>query len=219
MAAKKQLWVGVALMVLFLWVALFAGCSKRSPVKSDLWVPGEQKAVGQAQERALTGDKDAKGSALHEQTLTGQGLREQTLTDRSIDAKTPKTGTRETAGSEAAIPKGLQIPDIHFDFDSYTLNPANQEILKAGARAYLEHTGYQLIIEWHCDARGTAEYNLALGQKRADEAARFLTELGVSKERIKTISYGKEKPLDPGHDEAALAKNRRAHFVVIQPAR
>jgi len=75
------------------------------------------------------------------------------------------------------------------------------------------------VIEGHCDERGTVEYNLALGQKRADEAAKFLIDLGIAKERITTISYGKERPLDPGHDETALAKNRRDHFVVSQPVK
>ena len=75
------------------------------------------------------------------------------------------------------------------------------------------------MIEGHCDERGTAEYNLALGDKRATEAAKYLADLGIDKERIKTISYGKEMPLDRGHDEAAWAKNRRAHFVIFPPVK
>ena len=75
------------------------------------------------------------------------------------------------------------------------------------------------MVEGHCDERGTAEYNLALGEKRATEAAKYLADLGIEKERIKTISYGKEMPLDKGHDEAAWAKNRRAHFVIFPPPR
>ena len=114
------------------------------------------------------------------------------------------------------IREELEIPDIHFDFDEYKLKPEGQAILKTGARAYIKYTKYKLVIEGHCDERGTMEYNLALGQKRADEAARFLIDLGIAKERIKTISYGKERPLDPGHDETALAKNRRDHFVASQ---
>jgi len=70
------------------------------------------------------------------------------------------------------------------------------------------------LIEGHCDERGSAEYNLALGQKRADAAMKYLTSLGINANRISTISYGKEKPLDTGSNEAAWAKNRRAHFVL-----
>ena len=113
--------------------------------------------------------------------------------------------------------KELQIPDINFDYDKYNLKPAAQAILKAGAPAYLKYKEYKLVVEGHCDERGTVEYNLALGQKRADEAAKYLADLGIEKERIKTISYGKEMPLDQGTDEAAWAKNRRAHFVIFPP--
>jgi peptidoglycan-associated lipoprotein len=91
--------------------------------------------------------------------------------------------------------------------------------LKKGAPAYLKYRDYKLVVEGHCDERGTAEYNLALGEKRATEAAKYLSDLGIEKERIKTISYGKEMPLDQGHDEAAWAKNRRAHFVIFPPVK
>jgi len=73
-----------------------------------------------------------------------------------------------------------------------------------------------VLIEGNCDERGTVEYNLALGEKRAQSAMKFLVDLGVDKARIKTISYGKEKPLEPGHNEEAWAKNRRDHFVVTE---
>ena len=71
-----------------------------------------------------------------------------------------------------------------------------------------------IIVEGHCDERGTTEYNLALGERRATETKKYLVELGVPEGRIKTISYGEERPLDPGHTEAAWAKNRRAQFVL-----
>ena len=83
----------------------------------------------------------------------------------------------------------------------------------------MKYRDYKLVVEGHCDERGTAEYNLALGEKRAMEAAKYLVNLGIEKERIRTISYGKEMPLDKGHDEAAWAKNRRAHFVVFPPVK
>ena len=126
---------------------------------------------------------------------------------------------KEAATKAAAILKELQIPDINFDYDKYNLKPAAQAILKAGAPAYLKYREYKLVVEGHCDERGTVEYNLALGQKRADEAAKYLGDMGIEKERIKTISYGKEMPLDKGHNEAAWAKNRRAHFVIFPPVK
>ena len=73
----------------------------------------------------------------------------------------------------------------------------------------------KIQIEGHCDERGTVEYNLALGERRANSAKRYLTSLGIPENRISTISYGKERPLDPGHNEEAWTKNRRAHFVIL----
>ena len=73
-----------------------------------------------------------------------------------------------------------------------------------------------IVIEGHCDERGTAEYNMALGQRRAEETKKYLINLGIKESIIKTISYGEERPLDPGNNEEAWAKNRRAHFVVTQ---
>ena len=76
------------------------------------------------------------------------------------------------------------------------------------------HPGVTVTIEGHCDERGTNEYNLALGDRRAESAKRFLTDLGISATRLTTVSYGEERPVDPRHNEEAWAKNRRAHFVI-----
>jgi len=222
MTRRKQLWMGLALMTLFLSVVFLAGCAKKVPITNVTTSRPEQKSRAQAPVRAAQDDQEARERKLREQKLREQdireqGLREQTLRDQAAGGKAPESAKRDAGGSDAVMPKELQIPDIHFEFDKYTLTPEAQATLKAGARGYLTYSQYKLLVEGHCDERGTAEYNLALGQKRADEAAKFLIDLGIVKERIETISYGKEKPLDPGHDETALAKNRRDHFVVSQP--
>ena len=143
----------------------------------------------------------------------------QRTADLSAAREAAEKAKKEAAAKAAAILQELKIADIHFDFDKYNLRPDAQEILKKGAPAYLKYRDYKLVVEGHCDERGTAEYNLALGEKRAMEAAKYLVNLGIEKERIRTISYGKEMPLDKGHDEAAWAKNRRAHFVVFPPVK
>ncbi len=103
---------------------------------------------------------------------------------------------------------------IHFAFDSSALDATAQEILKKKA-AYLQaHPDVRVIIQGHCDERGTVEYNLALGERRAQAAKTFLVNLGIDPNRLETISYGEERPLDPGHNEAAWAKNRRDQFVI-----
>lgn len=105
--------------------------------------------------------------------------------------------------------------DIHFEFDRYDLTPRAREILANKAYFLKQYPTVKILIEGHCDERGTAEYNLALGEKRANAAKQYLIQLGISEDRISTISYGEERPLDPGHNEEAWAKNRRAHFVIV----
>ena len=115
-----------------------------------------------------------------------------------------------------ATPASSPLKDIFFDFDRYDLRADAREILKANADWLKKNPATRIEIEGHCDERGTVEYNLALGEKRAKSAMSYLTTLGVPQDRLSVISYGKEKPADPGHDEAAWAKNRRAEFVVIK---
>lgn len=102
--------------------------------------------------------------------------------------------------------------DIFFEFDSSTLSAEAQAILKAKAEWMARNAHLNIVIEGHCDNRGTTEYNLALGERRAESVKRYLQDLGVADSRVRTISYGEERPLAPGNDESAWAKNRRAHF-------
>ncbi len=101
---------------------------------------------------------------------------------------------------------------IHFAFDSSNLTPEARQILTRKADILKQYPQVKLIVEGHCDQRGTAEYNLALGERRAQAAAQYLANLGVGADRLSTVSYGKERPLDPGTGEAAWAKNRRDEF-------
>jgi len=104
--------------------------------------------------------------------------------------------------------------DIQFDFDSSTLLPAAQNILRKKAAWLQNNSDESIIIEGHCDERGTVEYNLALGERRAAAAKAFLVDLGVAGSRMEIVSYGEEKPIDMGNYESAWAKNRRAHFTI-----
>ena len=105
---------------------------------------------------------------------------------------------------------------IYYDYDKYTVKPEYRDTLNKLADWLKSKPEYSLRIEGNCDERGTAEYNLALGEKRANSAKDYLVKLGLSADKINTISYGKEKPVDPGHNEQAWAKNRNAHFVVYK---
>jgi peptidoglycan-associated lipoprotein len=103
---------------------------------------------------------------------------------------------------------------VYYGYDTAELSAEARTALDANGAVLKKYPSWTVTIEGHCDERGTAEYNLALGERRAAAAQSYLVALGVPASRVKTVSYGKEFPFDPGHDEAAWAKNRRAHFVI-----
>ena len=106
------------------------------------------------------------------------------------------------------------LKPVFFELDSSDITPEAQAALDANTALLKKYPTWTITIEGHCDERGTAEYNLALGERRAVAARTYLVSLGISADRIRTVSYGKEFPFDPEHTEAAFAKNRRAHFVI-----
>jgi len=110
--------------------------------------------------------------------------------------------------------EGGPLADIHFDYDQAALTDEARAILEKHALWLQNHREAKVLVEGHCDERGTVEYNLALGNQRAQVTRDYLASLGVAADRLRTTSYGKERPLDPGQNEAAWAKNRRAHFAV-----
>ncbi len=118
------------------------------------------------------------------------------------------------APSAAAKLSSADFSDAFFDFDSFALRDDARAALDKDAKLLRDAGDAAITIEGHCDERGTDEYNQALGEKRANAARDYLVNAGITASRIQTISYGKERPFAEGHDEAAWAQNRRAHFVV-----
>jgi peptidoglycan-associated lipoprotein len=112
------------------------------------------------------------------------------------------------------INKNSPFQPVFFRFDSSDIDGAGQRALNANAEILKKYSTWVVTIEGHADERGTAEYNLALGERRAMSARTYLVSLGIPAERLRTVSYGKEFPFDPGHDEGAWANNRRAQFVL-----
>ena len=106
------------------------------------------------------------------------------------------------------------LKPVFFGLDRAELDAEAQAAAQGNAEVLKRYGSWQITIEGHADERGTAEYNLALGERRAVTVKTYLVSLGIAPDRIRTVSYGKEFPFDPGHDEAAWAKNRRAHFVI-----
>ena len=112
---------------------------------------------------------------------------------------------------------GLTATDLQpvfFDVDSYSLRDDARSTLDANARLLRDNAAAKIVLEGHCDERGTVEYNQALGERRAHSVRDYLVQAGIAESRVQVISYGNERPFDPGHDEAAWAKNRRAHFTL-----
>ncbi|MDA8162906.1 MAG: peptidoglycan-associated lipoprotein Pal [Desulfobacteraceae bacterium] len=105
---------------------------------------------------------------------------------------------------------------IYFDFDRYNIRNDMKSRIDNNAKFLMDNPQIKIEIQGNCDERGSAEYNLALGEKRAKSAKGYLTKLGVKADRIDVVSFGKEQPLDPGHNEAAWAKNRRDDFVIVK---
>ena len=106
------------------------------------------------------------------------------------------------------------LGDLFFDFDSSVLSTDAQEQLKQNSAWLTSNSAKKVLIEGHCDSRGTAEYNLALGERRAASAKEYIVKLGVAASRLESVSFGSERPFDTGQNEEAWAKNRRAHFVI-----
>jgi peptidoglycan-associated lipoprotein len=113
-----------------------------------------------------------------------------------------------------ALNKNSPLKPVFYELDSSDLSAVSQKTLDDNAALLKRYPSWAVTVEGHCDERGTAEYNLALGERRAITARAYLVSLGIPANRVRTVSYGKEFPFDPGHDETAFAKNRRAHFVI-----
>ncbi len=110
--------------------------------------------------------------------------------------------------------KAMGLVSVNFPYDSFTLDGTAKGKLKANAAVMKDKTSLKIQVEGHCDQRGGIQYNLALGEKRANAVRKYLADLGVSHDRVTTISYGKERPVDSAETEDAYAKNRRGNFVV-----
>jgi peptidoglycan-associated lipoprotein len=203
---RKSICIGIMTVIFCISMMLMTGCAKKAVSKDEGLVAGEKKAAA-AQSEADIKKKEAEAAAKEE------AARKLAAEQQKEDVKELAL-KRDAAAAAAAEKEQTAFEDIYFVFDKSTIEPEAREILKRLAGLLGSNKNYSLVIEGHCDERGTVEYNLALGQSRADAAMKYLVDLGLDKESIKTITYGKERPLDPGHDEEGWAKNRRAHFLI-----
>jgi peptidoglycan-associated lipoprotein len=174
-------------------VLLFQGCaSKPTSVPLSERIQPRVEAGEQQSREGVAGEKGSEGAISEEELARAEREKRRT-------------------SAEEAVAANLQ--DVYFDFDSYGIRSQDMPVLKKMAEWLQANPAIRLTIEGYCDERGTTEYNLALGQKRAGAVKDYFVAYGVNDQRLRTVSYGKEAPVDPGHTEEAWAKNRRAHFV------
>lgn len=193
-----------AALALFVSVLVAAGCAKKQTVKSEGTAGGAGTQAAPAASSQGTGE--VKESAVKEAPPAPAA---------AAPAEQPVPAAKAAeAGVAVTEEKPSQFDDVRFDFDKSVLREDGRKTTQGVAEYLKKNPRVKLLIEGHCDERGTSEYNMALGERRAASVMNYLVSLGISKAALSTVSFGKEKPLDPGHNEEAWAKNRRAHFVL-----
>lgn len=186
---RKKIWLALALVMILPVMFLTVSCAKKVVEAEPAPAPAPVvTAPAPAPDPAAA--REAERKRLEEERLRAEAAARQATKTAFVDE------------------------NVHFEFDSSALTPRAQQVLTAKAAYLRANTGVSAVIEGHCDERGTAAYNMALGERRAESAKAFLVNLGIAANRLTTISYGEERPLDPRSNEEAWAKNRRAQFVI-----
>ena len=182
------------------------GCPKKTVVKDE---PSAKAEVAKMEAERVAKEKEREVKEKEAKEREAARLEEQAKREfeRSLVAK-------RTPGIEGEVFESSLLKPIFFDFDKYDIRLADTEILKGNSALLKKFPNVKIQIEGHCDERGTNEYNLALGERRANSTKKYLSSLGITSDRVSTISYGEEKPMDPGHNEEAWTKNRRANFLI-----
>jgi peptidoglycan-associated lipoprotein len=150
-------------------------------------------------------------------TAPGAGQRTPTPPEPVREAVVPPEPIRDDAIASSSLDdlnRNSPLKPLFFEYDSSEITEEGRTVLDSNATLLKRYPTWAITIEGHCDERGTAEYNLALGERRAVTTRSYLVSLGIPGDRLRTVSYGKEFPFDPAHTESAYSKNRRAHFVI-----
>lgn len=198
-----------SLVVLTFGALLSAGCAKKDVVRTEEPISAAQSAPTQAPATQATPQQarpEAESGAGQQPITETTPSREQAVTQE----------TAKDAGKGAAQEVQAELQKVYFNFDSSDLSEEARGSLSKNAEYLSRQAGIKVRIEGNCDERGSDDYNMALGERRAKSAKDYLVNLGIASDRLTTISYGEEKPADQGHDEAAWAKNRRDEFVIVK---
>jgi len=193
----------VALLALPIVTFTFSSCAQ--PEKQAAVQAAPAPKSDEAEKALIERLKKEQAEADKERDAKMAAWQKEMEMKRLMDAKT----------AAMAAKASFLIDHAHFDFDKYNIKPDAEQILRAKAEYMKANPDIRVEIQGHCDERGTVDYNLALGDRRAHAAASFIESLGINPDRIETVTYGEEKPIDKGHNETAWAKNRRAQFMII----
>jgi peptidoglycan-associated lipoprotein len=193
-------WVVPVAAMLVLWVALVSGaCAKKRPPVARPMPPASEPAPPSIPTPSPAPTSTSPKAVTEPELAQPEpAVKEDVMAARSLDE----------------LNRESPLKPAFFEYDSAELDAPARTTLTANAEELKKHPTWTVTIEGHCDERGTAEYNLALGERRAIVAQTYLVSLGISADKLRTVSYGKEFPFDPGHNEGAWGKNRRAHFVI-----
>ncbi|MCK5099738.1 MAG: peptidoglycan-associated lipoprotein Pal [Desulfobacteraceae bacterium] len=194
---RNRVWINLVMAILVAGLFFTVSCAKKTIVSDATTIEDQAKA-----------DADAKAKADAAAAVEAERIAQQNIEEQMANEKAMKEA------KIIAAKKRFENQDIHFEYDSSELSSMAKTMLKEKAEWLKTNYSTAVTIEGHCDERGTTEYNLALGDRRAATAKSYLINLGIAASRLNTISYGEEQPKDPGKTESAYRKNRRAHFAV-----
>jgi len=205
---RKKLWIYLALLVVIPGLLFTVSCAKKvtqaepSAEETAEVEPEVDNATRIAEEKAAQEEAARQWEMAAEEDIEDQDQAEAAAKEEELMQEL------------AAAKQMFENEDIHFDFDSSALQPMAREVLQRKADFLFEMVDASIIIEGHCDERGTEAYNIALGDRRAESAKAFLVDIGIDPSRLTSISYGEERPVDSASNAEAWAKNRRVHFVI-----
>ncbi|CCK79517.1 peptidoglycan-associated lipoprotein Pal [Desulfobacula toluolica] len=203
---KNRVWINLTMAILVAGLFFAVSCAKKTIVSDATAI--EDQAKIEADKNAAKAKAEAQARANAQAREDADRIAQQELEDRIANEKALRQA------KIMAAKKRFENQNIHFEYDSSQLSPMAKTVLKEKAAWLKANYSVSVTIEGHCDDRGTTEYNLSLGERRAAAAKAYLVNLGVSASRLNTVSYGEEQPEDFGKTEDAYRKNRRAHFAI-----
>jgi peptidoglycan-associated lipoprotein len=206
--SRKSFNLMIIALCVGLAMLLASGCAKKSLKQDPSMKSAEELAAERERAAKLEAEQKERELARLKEEEAKRREQEQKEFEKSLVAK-------KTPGIEGEVYESKLFKRIHFDFDRYEIRGGEAQILKENAAVLMKFPTAKIQIEGHCDARGTNEYNLALGERRANSTKQYLLSLGIAAGRISIISYGEERPLEIAQSDEAWAKNRRADFIVL----